>query len=125
MLAWLSWPAIFASSMSMVTNSSSIATCGKSSLIATMRSNPASPRVRARNTSAIPPWLMRSSSVYLPNAIGWADWFGIAARQWGSNPPSYRILRAGPNLVLGAAARRGVALVHWIACLTTPSCVSW
>ena len=60
MLAWLSWTESLASSMNMRMNSLSSAMLGRMRLTATRRSKPSTPNALARNTSAIPPMLIRS-----------------------------------------------------------------
>ncbi len=55
MLLWLSCAASFASSTNIVMKASFAAMCGTIRLIATIFSNPSSPRMRALKTSAIPP----------------------------------------------------------------------
>ena len=70
MFAWLSWTAIFASSMNIVMNSSSSAMFGRMRLTASRRSKPSTPKAFAFQTSAMPPTFTRSRSQYFPNWIG-------------------------------------------------------
>ncbi len=70
MLAWLSCPQIFASSMNISMKSASSAIDGRMRLMARIFSKPSTPKDLALKTSAMPPTLMRSSKTYLPNGIG-------------------------------------------------------
>src|SRR5215831_6404443 len=70
MLAWVNWTLIFASSWNIEMNSSSSAMLGRMRLIATRRSKPPAPKTFPRQTSAMPPMLIRSSSRYRPKGIG-------------------------------------------------------
>src|SRR4051812_203070 len=70
MLAWFSWPQIFASSMNISMKSASSAIDGRMRLMARIFSKPSTPKDLALNTSAMPPTLIRSSKTYLPNGIG-------------------------------------------------------
>jgi len=70
MFAWFSCTASFASSMNIRMKSLSSAMLGRMRLTATSRSKPSTPNALERNTSAMPPMLIRSSRTYLPKGVG-------------------------------------------------------
>ncbi len=105
MLGWVSWAASFASSMNMPTNSALSVMWARIRLIATVFWKPSTPRMRAFQTSAMPPTAMRSSNVYWPKRS--PGWSSTSSRKVGIG---MRCVAAASNVrEAGAGCGRGGA----------------